>query len=311
MATQPAAFVQDFAPVAKLFSELDEIIQTAANGRMTGFAPITLRLPVAQPPIHYFYTMVSWLYVLVIESGSVHFKFLAERASALGADPTSELQRFCDDVRTFRTVLQHNLDLADSNDFAKLDRCEKWMATILERKLSPGERFWPGSESQWSDLAVALRERARRFGEANVVAVNSILNDEFVEDVLREWIFRQTRCIHAHEFDAIVAQVASDMGLKHLDAIRLRQVRSSEWNRRIRLLSERSDIKWETRRLVEQSLLEEAENYLPVTGADLIEILNVPPGPEVGKVLRLARELYRKTPYSRDDLLQQLRFPKK
>jgi hypothetical protein len=307
MVTQQTACVEDFEPIARLFSELDGIIQVAAKGRMTGFAPINLRLPVAEPPIHAFYTMVSWLYVLVVESGPIHFRFLSERASALGLDSTRELQRFYEDIQFFRTVLQHNLNLTDVNDLAKLVRCENWMVEILETSLAPGARFWPSHELQWRNLAGALRERARQFGEVNVAVVKCILKDEFVEDVLREWTFRQTRLLPAHVFDTIAAQAAGDLGLKYFDVMRLRRVHLDEWNRRIRLLSEGADAKREARRLVEQTLLAEAENYLPITGADIIENIGVSPGPEIGKILRQARELYRKKPCSREDLLKQLR----
>ena len=247
--------------------------------------------------------------VLVIESGPIHFHFLSERASALGLDASGELPRFSSDVQVFRTVLQHNLNLSDADDLAKLVRFEGWMASILDASLSPGERFWPERESQWLNLARALRERSRRFGETNVSTVKRILKDEFAEDVLREWIFRQSRSLAAHEFDTIAAQAASDLGLKHIDVTRLRKIHLDEWNRRIRLLSEGADKNREARQLVEQTMLVEAENYLPITGGDIIEMIGIPPGPEVGKVLRKARELYRKAPCSREDLLKQLCSP--
>jgi hypothetical protein len=309
METQHITSEEDFVSIVQLFSELDGIIQAAAKGRMPGFVPIALRSPVTEPPIHAFYTMVSWLYVLVIESGPIHFHFLSERASALGLDASGELPRFCSDVQVFRTVLQHNLDLSDADDLAKLVRFEGWMASILDTSVSPRERFWPEDEAQWRVLARALRERSRRFGETIVSTVKRILKDEFAEDVLREWIFRQTRSLAAHEFDAIAAQAASDLGLKHIDLMRLRKVHLDEWNRRIRLLSEGADKNREARQLVEQTMLVEADNYLPITGGDVIEMMGIAPGPEVGKVLRKAREFYRKTPCSREDLLKHLRSP--
>jgi hypothetical protein len=306
MATQHIAPEEDFGPILELFSELDRMIQSAASGRMIGLVPITLRAPATDPPIHAFYTMVSWLYVLIIESGPIHFHFLSERAAALGLDASGELPRFCGDVQIFRTVLQHNLDLSDANDLAKVFRCEGWMASLLETSLSPGERFWPNQESQWRSLAGALRAKAKRFGEINISTLKHILEDEFAEDVLREWIFRQTRSFSAHEFDDIAAQAAGDLGLAHIDVVRLRKIHLDEWNRRIRLLSEGTDKKREARQIVEQSLLVEAENYLPINGGDVIETMGVPPGPEVGKALRKARELYQKNPCSREELLKQL-----
>jgi hypothetical protein len=225
----------------------------------------------------------------------------------LRLDTTRELRTFCDDIQIFRTVLQHNLNLSDANDFAKLVRLEEWMAENFGISLPPTQRFWPNSESQWRILAQTLRKRARQFVTINIDTVKIILKDEFLEDILREWIFRQTRSLPAHIFDGITNEAAGDLGLKHLDVIRLRKIHLDEWNRRLRLLPESSDAMREARRLVEQTLLVEAENFLPITGADVIETLGVAPGPEVGKFLRMARELYRKERCSSEVLLQQLR----
>ena len=92
---------------------------------MKGFASITLRLPVAEPPVHAFYTMVSWLYVMIVESGPIHFRFLSERAAALGLDRIGQLDLFRKDIQTFRTVLQHNLNLPDPADYRGPWPCSK------------------------------------------------------------------------------------------------------------------------------------------------------------------------------------------
>jgi hypothetical protein len=296
----------DFGPVAALFSDLDLLIQSVAKGRMPGLEPITLKMPIAQPAIHAFYTMVSWTYVCLIESGPVHFRFLSERAAALGIDPNNGLQTFREDVHALRTVLQHNLDLADANDFAKLGRCEKWMASVLERRPSPGDRFWPSQEHEWLRLAGAMREQARRFAELNIATVGRLMRDEYAEDAIDEWILRCNRVLPAHEFDRIAGVAAGDLGLEHLDTTRVRKVHLEEWNRRLRLLPDGADIRRESRRLVEQTLLAEADSYLPITGEDVIGFLGVRPGPDVGMVLRKAKDIYRKDPCSREDLLRRL-----
>jgi hypothetical protein len=133
------------------------------------------------------------------------------------------------------------------------------------------------------------------------------MNDEFAEDAIQQWILRHNRSLPAHEFDSMAAYAAGNLGLRHLDITRLRKVHLEDWNRRLRLLSEGADFHREARRLVENTLLAEADNYLPVTGEDIIESLGVTPGPEVGRVLRKARELYRNASCSREELLRQLK----
>ena len=81
-----------FDDITILVAELDQSVATLIKGRVPHFTSIHLRIPPSDPAIHAFYTTVSWLYVCIVEAAPVHFKFLAERASALQVD-TSEIGR--------------------------------------------------------------------------------------------------------------------------------------------------------------------------------------------------------------------------
>lgn len=307
VSSQNGGCATDFTSVVDLFNQLDKSIRELAKGEMLGLNPISLKVPPTEPPIHTFYTTVSWLYVRVIESGPVHFRFLAERAHAFAIDPNRELQKFRDDLNAFRTVLQHNLNLLDANDLEKLVRFETWMSVVLGRQADRGVRIWPDCEEEWQKLAEALIERAKLFAETNLRAVTHLKNDEFSEDAIRLWILRYNRSLPAHEFENIAAVAAGDLGLQHFDITKLRKAHLDEWNRRLQLLPESVDFRREARRLVENTLLAEAETYMPITGEDIIQVLGIKPGPEVGKALRMARELYRNLNCGRDELLRQLK----
>ncbi len=60
------------------------------------------------------------------------------------------------------------------------------------------------------------------------------------------------------------------------------------------------------RKLIEYALLTLATPVLPITGKDIIEVLDVAPGPEIGRLLDRAHGLYRESPCSRETLLERL-----
>jgi integrase len=173
--------------------------------------------------------------------------------------------------------------------------------------LVPGVRFWPDSEDDWQVITKALAERATLFLELNIATVRRLVEDEFADDIARQWSWRRNRYLPAHELDGLLALVARDLGLRHLDLVRVRKAHMDSWNRRLRLLPDGADVVREARRLVEGGLLVEAENYIPITGEDIIESLRVKPGPEVGRFLRRARETYRQAPCTKEELLGRLR----
>jgi hypothetical protein len=306
MSTHPQIHsMPDFSIIASLIAELDKSILGIANGRMSGIPLVSLRLPPKEPAVHTFYTAISWLYVCLIEAGPVHFRFLAERAKALGIDASESLISFRDNINSFRTVLQHNIDLTNPDDAAKLYSCEKWMSSVLGRPLVPDNRFWP-QNGEWGRLASVLTEQAKQFIEMNLTTIATMANDEFIDDALNQWVLRFTRSMPAHRFDRIAEEVARDLGLTHLNVLKIRKVHLEKWNQRLRALPETADIAREARRVIEISFLAEAADYCPIDGQDVIQLLGIQPGPRVAGLLQRARELYRQNPCSRAELLQAL-----
>ena len=310
MTSTPAALdpakQQEFTPIVVLFGELGKSIHSHTKGTVSPIDAITLRSPPAEPAIHAFYTAVSWLYVCVIEAGVVHFPFLAERASALRIDTSGALTKFREDINTFRTILQHNLKLEDATDAAKLSRCERWMAAALGRQIDPSKHFWP-DDGDWTTLARALHDQARKFFEMNLATIVAMGKDPFAADVVTLWAIRSSRALPAYKFDLVAQEAADDLGLQHLDVVKLRKVNLDKWNQQLRRVNEGADFHEEARRLVEATLLNEAHNYLPISGKDVIADLGLKRGPEVAKALEKARELYRQNPCTRDELLKKLK----
>ena len=238
-------------------------------------------------------------------TGPVHFRFLAERANALSVDTLGFLTTFRKRINDFRTVLQHNLCLNDADDAAKQYNCEQWMTLALGRNGLIEQKFWPEPE-EWGKLASILREQAKQFFESYLKTISAMSKDEYFVDALEQWILVCDRALPAHKFDRIAEDVASNLGLEHLNILKIRKVNLDKWSQHLRGLPQSADIMREARRIVEITFLAESENHCPIDGQDVIKQLGIEPGPEVAKFLKKAKELYKQKQCGRDELLKLL-----
>ena len=71
-------------------------------------------------------------------------------------------------------------------------------------------------------------------------------------------------------------------------------------------MEDRFDFDFEATRLIEKTLLDEDSVVLPITGRDVIDNLEVKPGPHVGALLEEARRYFEVHHCSRDELLTHL-----
>ena len=79
-----------------------------------------------------------------------------------------------------------------------------------------------------------------------------------------------------------------------------------KWIQELATQTRNYDFEQEARKLIEQSLLTSTTPVLPITGGDIIDRFEIEPGPRVGDLLRMARQLYDAAPCSKDELLTRL-----
>ena len=96
------------------------------------------------------------------------------------------------------------------------------------------------------------------------------------------------------------------MGQDFLDPARICDRYYDKWSKELRLRTGEYDFEFEARKLIEHTLLTDAELPLPITGQDIIRQLGIPPGPGVGRLLKKARILYNETPGSKAELIERL-----
>lgn len=264
------------------------------------FENLSLPIPKFAPPELGFLMIISWLYALYLETARVNIDFIIERFPAYGMDADGKHLAHYELIQKMRTYNQHNLDLAHPRNQRIQEECEKWFSEQCDTPV-------PSDDDHWNACLINVLLDAISFGEALLRCIRSIEGDDSKERILQEWESRRSRSHSPHEFDTLIGIVASDMGREHLDAVRLRKRFYDRWIKEMEMLEEGYDFGLEARKLIERTLLSEVEPVLPITGKDIISVLGVPPGPEVGRVLEQAKILYEEEPCAATQLLERLR----
>lgn len=284
--------IQEINLVASTFDSIEGIDQGV-------FRELSLPIPILAPAELGFVRAVSWLRALYLEAGKPNVDFLGHRLMAYGLDPDGRLCGHLRTVDNLRTFAQHHVDTVRSHGRRIREHCELW---FLE---SCGTHH-PGHDGEWEDCLASLLGEAEAFLEALLKCTRCVERDDSQEEILREWDFRRKRYHPPYEFDALILEVASDMGRSAIDHVRLRAHFYDQWCAELSLLSADYDFRREARKLVEHSLLHATTPLLPITGHDIIERLGIEPGPEVGQLLKRARTLYDQSPCATEELLERL-----
>ena len=127
---------------------------------------------------------------------------------------------------------------------------------------------------------------------------------------LDDWRLYRTRYMARHEFNGVIALIASDLGRDYLDVVRFRDRYYEGWLKQLREAREDYDLHRFVRQLVERALVDDVRKQrpvLPITGEDIMRELEVPPGRELDRWLRRAAEIYDANPCPGLQLLTQLK----
>ena len=119
--------------------------------------------------------------------------------------------------------------------------------------------------------------------------------------MLRHWVTARPL-----ECGKIVSTIASDMGRDYIDARALTQRYHQKWIKELELLSFDSDVDLALRGLIETAILNDVTTMLPITGKDVMSYFGIPPGQQIGDLLRLARKLYEERWSDGEELLARL-----
>ncbi len=245
-----------------------------------------------------FLRAVSWLYALYQEAGGVNLKFVIEKLHVFGLDESAPNHNHVNTIHALRTSLQHSLDLSVSRNTQLRRSSDEWiLRAIGSRDLN--------NDTDWLRCLNAIEEEAHDFLGAIHECTQMLITDEYSEILIREWRLRLERYHEPHEFDRVISVTANDLGLEHLDPVRMRKQYVDKWTKQLDSLSAGYDFDMEVRRLVEQSLL--ADQPIPITGSDIMTELGIPPGRQIRELLSKATQIYYQNPCPKDELLAILR----
>ena len=279
--------------------ELESRCASLLGVRRTAFQELLLRSPRFSPPELAFYQVVTWLYGFYYEAGRVSLQFLLHLLPTYGLEYEGKHRRHYQEVQRLRTFLQHNLNLDSRHDLETQRICEDWFSESCGSVM-------PGSGCEWNRCVARILMESGEFLVAVVNCVRVVEKDESSSSIVAQWSSRLSRFHPIHEFEALVAIVINDMGQSSLDAHRITVRHYDKWSQDLQLRSDDYVFEIEARRLIEQTLLNEGELPLLITGQDVIRELGISPGVEVGRLLAKARALYFASPSNKEQLLERL-----
>ena len=286
--------------IGVLKQELEERTASFFSISRKAFQQTSVRNPRFSPPELGFYQTVTWLYAFYYEAGRISLRFLMDRLETYRLGQEGDLCRHYEDLGRLRTFLQHNLNLDSVKDIRTRQTSEEWFSRACGTVI-------PGSDEEWNQCLVRILSDSKTFLAATIDCVRAIERDEASDMVLHQWSTRLLRYHPKHEFENLVSMVIHDIGQDFLDPAQMTERYYDSWISNLRFRSENYSFEGEARRLIEQTILNEAQMPPPVSGRDIMKEFGIPPGSEVGALLRKAKALYAAAPCDRDQLIARLK----
>lgn len=257
-------------------------------------AEVTVRPPVDGQGEISFLRLIAWSYVLIFEAGRISIPFLLRSVGAYqGQRESLEL------IRALRTWSFHNLGLDRDRDLELTRQVERWFLHTCGQSPPDDQVSWNACYDCACELVNEVVQQCRR------AAADVLSSDDGGETVIKDLQHRIERSWASHRFDTLAGDVATRLDIR-VDVTKFRQQRLNAWRYFLLGLADDDDPVESMERLMERDLLEYADSVLPISGRDIMMAFDLPPGPEVGSILRLARELFAAGTRNRQDLLAAL-----
>ena len=284
------------------FMALNANVSDLRNSLRTHIGPtalpeISIRPPVGSKDEASFLRLIGWNYALLYESGRVTIPFLLRLPAVTGGSQTG-LAGARGLVRSLRTWSSHNLGLSD-HDVSVSREALGWFNNTCGTQS-------PSDPNEWEACFAALCKEMNGIMAHCKDVVDSVVRSTedggaTVADLLR----RLDRNWPPHEFDKLLSDICFRLGAS-VDGPKFRSTRLQAWREHLDNLPDGENLQSHMIRRIERDVLDYLNNLLPIDGRDVIEILGVEPGPDVGKVLNHARQLLASGIRQRETMLHHL-----
>ncbi len=246
-----------------------------------------------------FLRLIAWSYVLIFESGRVTIPYLLKLPSREDHSQ-ADLQSARDLVHDLRAWHFHNLGYSTERSIAISRKVNKWFIKSCGANPPKDRKGW---RSCFECLCAEVSAVLTQCQDALELAMAESGNENHIIDGLK---YRLDRNWQAARFDEIVSDVTTRIG-QTLDVPRFRQYRLEKWREFFETIPKHDDPEAAIVRLIERDVLNHFESMLPIDGNDIIDVIGLEPGPDVGDALSNARRLYRLGITGRGELLERLK----
>lgn len=246
-----------------------------------------------------FIKTTSWLYAQYQEVGGINVDYLLDKQQVYGPEWNKLCKLHLRNVCTLRTVLQHSLDLTSKRNQGLKWESEKWFQALLKTSE-------PQHGLHWHICMNGIISEAKDFLLGLLFTIQSIKSDDLCDSIIYEWNFKSRRYHPPHEFDQIIEIVSYELGFTNIDTVKIRKMYYSRWSKELSVKTGDINFETEARKLIEQTLFHHSSITLPITGKDIMEEFNLPPGKEVGRLHAKAKEFFDEKRSDSVELLEKL-----
>lgn len=280
------------------FSALNVAVTDLRRSLTTFVGPSALPEVAVRPPVDgggeiSFLRLVAWSYVLLFEAGRISIPFLLRTADAYQPQRAS-----MEMIRALRTWSFHNVGFESDRDLQLSRQVERWFLETCGRSPPEDQTSWNVCFERAGDLVIEVVAQCQR-------AVAGVLSTSDGEAVIKDLRHRLERSWAPDRFDALLGDVATRLDVR-VDVPRFRRARLDRWRSFLLDLADDDDPNEAVERLMERDLLEYIDGVLPISGRDIMARFGMLPGPRVGAMLRVARELFAAGTRNKEDLMATL-----
>lgn len=245
-----------------------------------------------------FIKMVSWLYMLYYESGRGELEYATERFDLYNIDSEKTSRSHYKVINNLRTVFQHNAIIDTGKNITHRRNTESWFNRIINVNA-------PSNADEWEKSFNSITEDSLSLMTYLLQLLNEISRDDLKESILEDWHRKSSRTYQHYEFDSIIYIVAQEFGMSNYDVAKFRKQNAENWISELQNFTGNFEFKIEARKLIERDILRNP--VLPIIGTDIMEVFNIPPGPKVREIMKIALGIYIEKPCTKDELITKIK----
>jgi hypothetical protein len=288
-----------FSQLLAAYSDLRDGLRAQVD--RSAIADLNIRPPTGDGDEASFLRLTAWCFSLLFEVGrySIPFlldlKFEQEHSRAARAHlGTRQI------VQVLRSFVSHNLGFDEVHDVSLRKSASDWFVETCGATS-------PVTDAHWEKCFKRLCDDVRGCLDHCAATLSRVAapNDDR-ELIINDLRRRLKRNWEPHQFDQIVESAAARLG-EQINARVFRDHRIGAWRNFIASLPDDADPELELERLIDGQVADHFRSQLPLRAAEIMEALDLEPGPQVKKAIEIVKRLHDAGIREKDELLVRAR----